>query len=205
MSEVEQDHIVDAYTFELGKVEVQGVVERMVGRLFLVAEELALRVSYGLGLSDPGEPPGPTEPVAPDASGGLDASPALAMVTEDTFPVDGRVVHILANDGADLTGIRTLRDSLYDAGAVAHVIATHKGEITGRRKPTSSPSTGRSSPRARPRPTPSWSPVGQIWPRTRRPSPTCRAPTATTSRSVPGVTAPSSSPLPGPGSRTRVW
>ena len=28
MSEVEQDHIVDAYTFELGKVEVQGVVER---------------------------------------------------------------------------------------------------------------------------------------------------------------------------------
>ena len=134
VSEVEQDHIVDAYTFELGKVEVQGVVERQVARLFLVAEELALRVSYGLGLSEPGEPPEPTEPVAPDASGGLDASPTLAMVTEDTFPVDGRVVHILANDGADLTGIRTLRDSLYDAGVVAHVIATHKGAITGRRK-----------------------------------------------------------------------
>jgi len=134
MTEVEQDHIVDAYTFELGKVEVQGVVERQVARLFLVAEELALRVSYGLGLSEPGEPPARTEPVAPDASGGLDASPTLAMVTEDTFPVDGRVVHILADDGADLTGIRTLRDSLYDAGVVAHVIATHKGAITGRRK-----------------------------------------------------------------------
>ena len=30
MTEIEQDHIVDAYTFELGKVEVPAVVERMV-------------------------------------------------------------------------------------------------------------------------------------------------------------------------------
>ena len=106
----------------------------MVARLFLIAEELGRRVSFGLGLAAPGEPPAPTEPVAPDASGGLDASPALAMVTEDAFPVDGRVVHILAGDGADLSWIRTLRDAFYDAGVVGHVIAPHKGEITGRRK-----------------------------------------------------------------------
>ena len=36
MTEIEQDHIVDAYTFELGKVEVPAVVERMVTRLALV-------------------------------------------------------------------------------------------------------------------------------------------------------------------------
>src|SRR4029450_11685860 len=36
MSEVEQDHIVDAYTFELGKVEVLAVVERMGMRVGVV-------------------------------------------------------------------------------------------------------------------------------------------------------------------------
>ena len=42
-------------------------------------------------------------------TGGLEASPALAMVTENVFPVDGRVVQILANDGCDLAGIRRCR------------------------------------------------------------------------------------------------
>jgi catalase len=135
MSEVEQDHIVDAYTFELGKVEVQGVVERMVGRLMLVDEELARRVMFGLGLKEPGEPPERSPKEAPDATGGIDSSPSLAMVTEDEFPPDGRVVHILAADGADLAGIRALRDTLVEAGLIAQVIAPHKGEITrsGRR------------------------------------------------------------------------
>src|SRR5688572_14645467 len=121
VSEVERDHIVNAYTFELGKVEVQGVVERMVGRLFLIAEELGLRVSIGLGLPAPtptlsavplgadGDRDSSDEAPVPDASGGLDASPALAMVTDNVYPVDGRVVQILANDGCDLAGIRLLQ------------------------------------------------------------------------------------------------
>jgi catalase len=53
------------------------------------------------------------------------------MITEDTFPVDGRVVHILANDGCDLAGIRALQEALVAAGAVPHVVATHKGAIAG--------------------------------------------------------------------------
>jgi catalase len=152
MSEVEQDHIVDAYTFELGKVEVPGVVERMVSRLALVDSELAQRVCFGLGLpgpkppemtgapgQDPDDDRGRTadgaerEPV-PDATGGVESSPALAMVTDDAYPVDGRVVHILANDGCDLTGVRALQTALLQAGAIPHVVATHKGAIRGRGK-----------------------------------------------------------------------
>jgi catalase len=137
MSEVEQDHIADAFTFELGKVDVPAVVERMVLRLALVDVGLARRVCVGLGLPEPD----PSAAVAGDGhvaaaeidpTGGLDASPALAMVTANTYPLDGRVVHILANDGADLAGIRVLKDAILDAGAVAHVIATHKGAIVGR-------------------------------------------------------------------------
>jgi catalase len=53
------------------------------------------------------------------------------MITDETFPVDGRVVHILANDGADLAGVTALKDALLAAGAAPHVIATHKGAIAG--------------------------------------------------------------------------
>jgi catalase len=132
MSDVERDHIVDAYTFELGKVDVPAVVERMVGRLAFVDRELVTRVCFGLGL------PVPAVPDASDGDadrGGADlVSPSLAMITENKYPVDGRVVHILANDGCDLAGIRTLQAALIEAGAVPHVIATHKGAIAGRRR-----------------------------------------------------------------------
>ena len=143
MSEVEQDHIVDAYTFELGNVEVPAVVERMVLRLALIDNDLARRVCIGLGLAAPmllsnrtaqrttPKRADPSEAV-PEATGGVEASPALAMVTDNVYPVDGRVVQILANDGCDLAGIRALQAALIAAGAVPHVVATHKGAIEGR-------------------------------------------------------------------------
>jgi catalase len=128
MTETEQDHIVDAFTFELGKVDVPAVVERMLARLVLMAPELARRVAFGLGMTVN----------TPESATSLEVevtpSPALAMIDDQTYPVDGRVVHILANDGADLAGIRTLKDELTAAGATAHVVATHKGAISGTRK-----------------------------------------------------------------------
>ena len=152
MTEIEQDHIVDAYTFELGKVEVPGVVERMVARLALIDGSLAARVCIGLGLPAPSAPEdvgapgadpegdrerdsGQFEPgFVPDPTGGLDASPALSMNTEDLHPVDGRIVHILANDGADLAAIRAVQAAVLRAGAIPQVVATHKGSIrSGRR------------------------------------------------------------------------
>ena len=136
VSDVERDHIVDAYTFELGKVDVPAVVERMVIRLALVDATLAARVCFGLGLPTPTPPAGRSNGSNADARADGDAalapSPALAMVSENTYPVDARVVHILANDGADLAGIRALKAAVQQAGATPHVIATHKGAIAGR-------------------------------------------------------------------------
>ena len=145
VSEVERDHIVDAYTFELSKVEVPAVVERMVARLTIIDRGLARRVAFGLGVDVPDSPADPaalspgadalrdgdsdTPPI--DATGGLTTSPALAMVTENTYPVDGRVVHILVSDGGDTAGAKALREQLLAAGAVPHVIATHKGTVAG--------------------------------------------------------------------------
>jgi catalase len=131
MTEIEQDHIVDAYTFELGKVEVPAVVDRMVTRLAYIDLDLARRVGIGLGLPAPTLSTSDDRDGLPDATGGVDTSPALAMVTENTYPLDGRVVHILAADGADLAGIRAVRDALFAAGVTPHVVATHKGAIAG--------------------------------------------------------------------------
>ena len=137
VSDTERDHLVDAYTFELGKVDVPAVVQRMVDRLALVAPELADRVCVGLGLAGPRPIDAADDAAAnrdgsvPDATGGVDTSPALAMVTDETHPVDGRVVHVLADDGADLAGIRAVVTAVFAAGAAPQVIAPHKGTIRG--------------------------------------------------------------------------
>ncbi len=120
MTEVEQDHIVDAFTFELSKVDVPAVVDRMLTRLTLVAGELATRVGRGLGI-----------PVEVASTPDVDESPSLAMVTEEVFPPDGRVVQILAADGADTEGVALVKEAVTLAGAAAHVIAPHKGSIFG--------------------------------------------------------------------------
>jgi catalase len=125
MTEVEQDHIVDAFTFELGKCDVPAVVDRMLQRLILVDAELAHRVGIGLGIpvARPRRRSGSPTGAAPTLA------PSLSMVTDASFPADGRVVHILAHDGADLAGIAELQEALLAAGVTPHVIATHKGAI----------------------------------------------------------------------------
>ena len=136
MTELEQDHIVDAFTFELGHVEVPAVVDRMLTRLDAIAPELAARVAMGLGATVVRAPGGGFDQVATGSDGGAGepmASPSLSMNVDIAYPVDGRVVQVLAGDGADLAGIRSLRESLLGAGAVVHVVATHKGAIVGKR------------------------------------------------------------------------
>src|SRR4029453_5479120 len=51
-TDIEKDHIVSAFRFELGKVEVPEVRERMVTILNQVDTQLAERVAEGLGLSN---------------------------------------------------------------------------------------------------------------------------------------------------------
>ena len=123
MTPTEQDHIADAFTFELGHVDVPAVVDRMLMRLSLIDPELARRVGLGLGI--------------PVASGDgntiadVEPSPALCMIDGNEYPVDGRVVQILVNDGADLAGVRALKEELLAVSATPHVVAARKGAVLG--------------------------------------------------------------------------
>ncbi len=82
---LEQDHIVDAYTFELGKCYEQSVKERMLTNLAEIDPGLCERVALGLGL------PAPVGTPAQD----IQPSPVLSQLTAGPGPVLGWVVGVV--------------------------------------------------------------------------------------------------------------
>ena len=95
MSPVEKDHIIQAYTFELGKCFEPVIRQRQLGCLAMIDEDLAAAVARGLGMAVP-------QPAAgKPASATLKPSPALSQVGKE-FPTTGRVIGILAGDSHDL-------------------------------------------------------------------------------------------------------
>ncbi|WP_069744034.1 catalase [Streptomyces sp. EN23] len=119
MTPTEREHIIAAYTFELGKCYEQAVKERALTVLANIDTELCTRVAAGLGLPAPAADVRLTEP-AP--------SPALSQLGQ-TWPLDGRIVGIVADANADLDGVRTVRQAVLDAGMVPLVIAPAGGAI----------------------------------------------------------------------------
>ncbi|MGX1135426.1 catalase [Streptomyces glaucescens] len=119
MSPVEREHIIGAYVFELGKCYEQAVKERQLQVLANIDPELCEQVAQGLGLPAPS----PTVPLADVAP-----SPALSQVGE-TWPVDGRIVGIVAGADGDLEGVRAVREAVLEAGMVPLVVAPVGGTL----------------------------------------------------------------------------
>ncbi|MFJ5938522.1 catalase [Streptomyces sp. NPDC093071] len=121
MTPVEREHIIAAYTFELGKCWDQAIKERQLQALANIDSELCVQVATGLGLPVPRA----TEP-APDST----PSPALSQVGGE-WPADGRIVGIVTDGSADADGVRALRRAVLDAGMVPLVVAPAGGTIGG--------------------------------------------------------------------------
>jgi len=137
MTPVEQDHIVGGFSFELGKVEVAHVRERMVRNLAEVDAELCQRVAAALGMPAPVAPApsnggdGAGARSAGEAAAGLDQSPALSQVAGEPGPVDGRLIAVLAADGVDAAGVAIVAAGATAAGARVQVVGTHLGLLQG--------------------------------------------------------------------------
>ncbi|GHK03851.1 catalase [Streptomyces sp. Y2F8-2] len=119
LSPVEREHLVAAYTFELGKCYEQAVKERGLRVLANIDPELCAQVAAGLGLPAP-------EATVPIVA--VDPSPALSQVGE-TWPLDGRVIGVVTDGSTDLDGLRTVRDAVFTAGMVPLVIAPTGGKL----------------------------------------------------------------------------
>ncbi|MFF9276896.1 catalase [Streptomyces griseosporeus] len=119
MTPVEREHIIGAYTFELGKCYEQAVKERALQVLANIDPELCAGVAEGLGLPAP-EPTVPLADVAP--------SPALSQIGQ-TWPTDGRIIGIVTGPDGDLDGVRAVREAVLQAGMVPLVVAPAGGTL----------------------------------------------------------------------------
>jgi catalase len=121
----EQDHIVAALTFELSKVEVPAIRERMVAHLLNIHDELATKVAAGLGFK---KLPAPAEAAMPTRED-LKPSPALSIIKNGPNRFEGRKLGILVTDGADAALLKALQAAVNKAGALTEIIAPKVGGV----------------------------------------------------------------------------
>ncbi|MEV0427308.1 catalase [Micromonospora sp. NPDC050495] len=121
MSPVEREHIIRAYTFELGKCYRQEIRERQLRCLANIDPVLCAQVAAGLGLPAP-------EPTVPLAD--VQPSPALSQVGRE-WPADGRMVGIVVDPDGDLDDVAQVRMAVFSAGMVPLLIGPHGGAVRG--------------------------------------------------------------------------
>ena len=125
---IEKQHIINAFRFELSRVQTPAVRERMVSGLMNVDPALATAVATGLGIRElpPPMPKVLTRDVTPEVS----ASGALSLFAR---PGDGSIrtrrVAILVADGCDGAPLVALANRLTAEGAVPRFVSTTLGSI----------------------------------------------------------------------------
>lgn len=121
LTPVEQDHVIQAYTFELGKCREEAVRQRQLLALANIDSALCAAVASGLGMPAP-QASEQVEDAAP--------SPAVSQLG-GSWPVAGRVVGIIADEDSDLDSVQAARAALDAAGIVPLVIAPSGGFLGG--------------------------------------------------------------------------
>jgi pimeloyl-ACP methyl ester carboxylesterase len=142
----EQQHIIKALRFELGKVETLEVRERMVLHLAQIDRGLASLVAKGIGLTVPGRATAPSNASVPadEPPGSRDhrpladpelVSPALSMAQYAPGPIATRRVAILVAEGFDGAAVSAVVKGLAKEGATGHLVgpdlnllASHQGK-----------------------------------------------------------------------------
>ena len=127
----EKEHIIAAFQFELSKVQVPAIRQRVVDNLAHVDPKLARKVAEPLGIG------------APDARAAagragfrearfklpIESSPALSMETNGGS-IHTRKVAILVADGVETGAMKIVQQALLDAGAACKVVGPHLGFVS---------------------------------------------------------------------------
>ena len=125
----ERAHIIDAFRFELTRVQTPAIRERMVSGLMNVDREFAEAVAAGLGMRTMPAPM--PKALETDVTPEVDASPALSLMAR---PGDGSIkarrIAILVADGAESQSLEALARELLAAGAVPRFVGARLGEVT---------------------------------------------------------------------------
>ncbi|MDF9432890.1 catalase HPII [Chromohalobacter israelensis] len=120
-TDVEKEHIIAAYTFELSKVERPWIRERVIQKILPNIDlELARRVGENHGIETPAEKPAPAEELG---NGSQQASEALSLMARLPHDIKYRKVALLVADGVDGDQVEALKAKLEAEGAKGIVIA----------------------------------------------------------------------------------
>lgn len=139
MSDHEKRHIQNAFSFELGKVKIVPIRQRMVNTLLEVNEELANIVADKLGLKAQRLPQPMTDSIPADGSLAhhhsfknklpLDSAPSLSMATKTADNIRARRIALLTADGVEEEAFTKVKKQLHDLDAMVMVIAPHHGFV----------------------------------------------------------------------------
>jgi catalase len=126
-SDIEKMHIIRAYRFELTKVQVTAIRERVVAQLRNVDEGLAQAVAQGLGIAE--LPDALPKVISRDPKPEVTTSAALSLFARpgDTG-IRTRRIAILVADGVDATAATALHKGLVDQGAVPRFVGITLGQ-----------------------------------------------------------------------------
>lgn len=126
MTPPEQNHIASAIAFELAKVEIVAIRERMLGHLQIIDTALHDTVAQALGMD--GGTVGITPAVAPRD---LELSPSLSLIAKDPATLKGRKAGILLTDGFDAALLASLLAAFKKEKAAVELIAPKIAGATG--------------------------------------------------------------------------
>lgn len=116
-SEIEQAHLASALVFELSKVTLEHVRNRVMSNLVNVDGALAQRVADGLGMPLPKASKPASIPID------MEPSPALRIVGKYPESLKGRTVGILVSDGADGAMIASVKTAVEGEGGAVKIVA----------------------------------------------------------------------------------
>jgi len=123
---VEQEHIANAFRFELSRVQTPMVRERILALLGNVDDGLVAKVAEGLGMDVPAPLPRVSNAPVPEYA----PSPSLSLMARPgQTGVRTRRVAILVAPGVDGNAVRAMYDELLAAGAVPRLVGNMLGKV----------------------------------------------------------------------------
>ena len=128
----EKDHIVAAFRFELSRVEVSEIRQRMVDNLTHVDLKLAARVALPLGINAPDPKAAAGRTGYRDYRIALKVSEdaALSMATRVGTSIKTRKIAVLVADGVDAPALRRLVLDMTAAGAICKLVGSQLGSVS---------------------------------------------------------------------------
>lgn len=138
MSPAEKKHIIEAFEFELGKVEIIGIRERMIKHIIHIDKELAREVASRLnvdfstiGIADKIQEKVESvkDAVATKKKKSVNTSPALSQENLISGSIKGMKVGVLLADGFDYNQFSAFKSSIESNGAKVVIISKTLGKI----------------------------------------------------------------------------